>query len=206
MSGSCSACFGCVAGCDGAFTQQQVDQDLLSCQSVAPCETHDSANNPRDPVARQRQQGDHGAAASPGGGRVRAHPHAFGQADVNGEEGVYGDSFEGRVQLHAVLLRHLGGLSPVLAAVVGRFLGLLAALVLGLRRSSGAAAALRGSGCGPRGLMVQGYELRSAQDAVPLTHPGSPRVSRGHVCRYGTRNGCKSARGNSSVHSSLSEQ
>lgn len=154
----------------------------MSCQSVAPCETHDSAKDPRDPVACQRQQGDHGAAASPGGGRVRAHPHALGQADVDGEEGVYGDSFEGRVELHAVLLRHLGGLPPVLAAVVGRFLGLLAALLLGLRWSSGAAAALRGSdGGGPRGLVVQGYELRSAQDAVPLTHPGSPRVSRGHA-------------------------
>lgn len=40
--------------CDVAFTKQQVDQDLLSSQSVTPCETHDSANDPRDAVPRER--------------------------------------------------------------------------------------------------------------------------------------------------------
>lgn len=40
--------------CVVPFTQQQVDQDLLSSQSVAPCETHDSANDPRDAVPRER--------------------------------------------------------------------------------------------------------------------------------------------------------
>lgn len=74
---------------DGVFTEQQIDQDLLAGQRVAPAETHNSANDPRDAVARERQQGDHGAAASPGGRRVGAHPHALGQADVNGEQGVH---------------------------------------------------------------------------------------------------------------------
>lgn len=75
--------------CDEVFTKQQIDQDLLAGQRVAPCETHNSANDPRDAVARERQQGDHGAAASPGGRRVGAHPHALGQADVNSEQGVH---------------------------------------------------------------------------------------------------------------------
>lgn len=74
---------------DEEFTKQQIDQDLLAGQRVAPCETHNSANDPRDAVPRERQQGDHGAAASPGGRRVGAHPHALGQTDVNGEQGVH---------------------------------------------------------------------------------------------------------------------
>lgn len=76
------------------FTKQQVDQDLLAGQCVAPCETHNSANDPRDAMPRERQQGDHGAAASPGGRRVGAHPHALGQTDVNGEQGVHRDPLE----------------------------------------------------------------------------------------------------------------
>lgn len=36
------------------FTQQQIDQDLLTSQSVAPCQTYDSANDPRDAVPRER--------------------------------------------------------------------------------------------------------------------------------------------------------
>lgn len=162
---------------DVAFTQQQVHQDLLSSQSVAPCETHDSAKDPRDSVPSQGQQRDHGAAASPGGRRVGAHPHALGQTDVNGEEGVHGYSLEGRVELHAVFLRHFGGLPPVPAAAVGRFLALLAALGLHGSRASGAAAALCWA---TAGLLVEGYELGSIQDPVSLPDPGSHIESRWH--------------------------
>lgn len=77
-----------------AFTKQQIDQDLLASQSVAPCETHNSTNDPRDAVPCKRQQGNHGAAASPGGRRVGAHAHALGQTDVNGEQGVHRYSLE----------------------------------------------------------------------------------------------------------------
>lgn len=83
-----------VGECGVAFTKQQVDQDLLPSQSVAPCETHNSPDDPRDPVPCESQQGDHGAAASPGGRRVGAHPHALRQTDVNGEEGVHRYSLE----------------------------------------------------------------------------------------------------------------
>lgn len=135
-------------------------------------------------MAGERQQGDHGAAAPPGGRRVGAHSHALGQADVNGEEGVDRYSLERGVQLHAVLLWHLAGLSPVLAATVGRFFGRLARWALVLPRSPGAASALRGAGPGAAGGaegLVQGHELRSAQDAVSLPRPGSHVVARGHV-------------------------
>lgn len=76
------------------ITKQQIDQDLLASQRVAPCEAHYRANDPRDAVACQRQQGDHGTAASPGGRGVGAHPHALGQMDVNGKEGVHRYSLE----------------------------------------------------------------------------------------------------------------
>lgn len=162
-----------------AFTQQQVHQDLLSSQSVAPCETHDSANDPRDSVPRKSQQSDHGATASPGGRRVGAHPHALGQADVNGEEGVHGYSLEGRVEQHAVFLRQFGGLPPIPAAAVGRFFALLAALGLhddGGSGASGAAAALGGAAW----LLVEGYELGSIQDTVSLPDSGSHIERRWH--------------------------
>lgn len=177
-------------GCEEAFTQQQVDQDLLARQRVAPGQTHNGANDPRDAVARERQQGDHGAAASPGGGRVGAHPHALGQADVDGEQGVHGDPLEGGVELHAVLLGHPAGLLLVPAAAVGRFLTRLARLMLELGRppsaasaraaaaaaaTAAAAAATAAAPTAVEGLGVQGNKLGSAQDAVPLPRPGSPR-------------------------------
>lgn len=189
--------------CDGAFTEQQVDQDLLSSQSVTPREAHDSANDPRDAVPCERQQGDHGATASPRWRRVGAHPHALGQTDVNGEEGIHGNPLEWRVQLHAVLLWHSAGLPPVFAAIVGSFFALLACLVLVLARSPRAASAHRGAtttttttttaaaatataaaaaaAAASGRLVVQGHELRSAQDAVSLPCPGSHIVGGGHV-------------------------
>lgn len=171
------------------FTEQQVDQDLLPSQRVTPGQAHDRANDPRDAVARERQQGEHGAAASPGGRRVGAHPHALGQGDVNGEEGVHGDPLEGRVQLHAVLLRHLAGVLPVLAAAVGGFLTRLARLVFDLTGSPGAAAALGRSDAAAAAAaaaegLVQRHELRSAQDAVSLPSSGSHIVSGGHVWMF----------------------
>lgn len=202
--------------CGVAFTQQQVDQDLLPGQRVTPREAHNGANDPRDAVARERQQGHHGATASPGGRRVGAHPHALGQTDVNGEEGVYGYPLEWRVQQHAVLLWHLAGLPLVLAAVVGGFLARLARLVLDLTRSPCAAPALRGAAAGAAssrsaaaagvasdGLMVQWHELWSAQDAVPLPRPGSHIVTGGHVLDraesfVGATSDCQSPEDNSS--------
>lgn len=174
------------------FTEQQVDQHLLPCQSVTPRETHNGANDPRDAVPCERQQGHHGAAASPRRRRGGAHSHALGEADVNGEEGVHRYPLERRVQLHAVLFRHLSGLSPVFAAAVGGFFIGLAALVLYWTRSPAAPSAFRGSGAAATataasagacagGLLVQGHELGSAQDTVPLPSPGSHIVSRGHV-------------------------
>lgn len=124
-------------------------------------------------MPRESQQGNHGAAASPGGRRVGAHPHALGQADVNGKQGVHCYSFEGRVQLHAVFLWHFGGLSSVPAASVGRFFTLLTCLVLDLTQSPWAASALSGGPAATEGLMVEGHKLRSAQDAVSLPRPGS---------------------------------
>lgn len=82
------------AECGVSFTQQQVDQDFLSSQSVTPSQTHNGANDPRDPMPGERQQGDHGAAASPRGGRVCTHTHALRQTDVDGQERVHGDPLE----------------------------------------------------------------------------------------------------------------
>lgn len=176
--------------CGAAFTEQQVDQDLLPGQRVAPAEAHQRADDPREAVPRERQQADHGAAAAPGGRRVGAHPHALGQADVDGEQGVDRYPLEGGVQQHAVLLGHSAGLPAVPAAAVGGVFARLARLVLDLTRSPGAASALRraaassddssAAAAAAQGLMVQGHELGSAQDAVPLPRPGSRVGTRGH--------------------------
>lgn len=168
----------------GAFTQQQVDQDLLAGQSVAPRQAHNRPDDPRDAVAGERQQGDHGAAASPRGRRVGAHPHALGQADVDGEERVHGDAFKRGVELHAVLLRHLARLPLVLAAAVGGLLARLTRLVLDWSGPPCATPALRGgttaaAAAAAQWLLVQRHELGSAQDAVPLPRHGSR--TRGHV-------------------------
>lgn len=112
-----------------AFTEQQVDQDFLPGQSVAPGETHNGSYDPGDAVTCEGQQVHHGAAAPPGGGRVGAHPHALGQADVNGQQGVHGYPLEGRVELHAVLLWHPAGLPPVFAPIIRGVFSWLAVLV-----------------------------------------------------------------------------
>lgn len=155
-----------------AFTKQQVDQDLLPCQSVTPRETQESANDPRDAVACERHQGHHGAAASTGRVRVRANPHALRQADVYGEEGVLRDSLERGVQQHTVFFGQLAGLD--------RFLTRLACLVLDRTGSPRAPSALRGPAAAAQGL-VERQKLRSAQDAVSLPRPGSHSVTRWHV-------------------------
>lgn len=168
------------------FTQQQVDQHLLACQGVAPGQAHNGADDPRDAVPGERQQGDHGAAASPGGRRVGAHSHALGQADVDGEQRVHGDAFERGIELHAVLLGHLARLPLVLAArataapsgAVGGLLSRLVCLVLDLGRAACSSSALGGTAwtnatAAAQWQLVQRHELWSAEDAVPFARRGS---------------------------------
>lgn len=114
-------------------------------------------------MPRYPQQVDHGAGTPPGRGSVGTHPQPLGHADIDGQQGVEGDSLEGGVELHAVLFGQLLRLPPLLgAAVLGSGRRCLAALL-----PARAPALL-----GPFRGLVQGEELSPVEDIVPVSRSG----------------------------------
>lgn len=140
-------------------TYQQVDEELLSRRRVTLSQTHQSAADPGDAVTRQSQQGDRRPDAAPRGRGVDAHAQTLGQADVDGQQRVDGDAFEGRVEQHAVFVRRLH-----------RVLTRLVLLALGR------------AGFSPRFVVsrrhVQGQKLGAAQNAAAIFGSGATRVQR----------------------------
>lgn len=135
----------------------------MACQRAALHQADEGACNPGDPVPRYPQEVNHGAGTTPGGGSVGTHSQPLGHADIDGQQGVEGDSFEGRVELHAVLFGQLLRLPPLFGvAVRGTGCPGLAALL-----SAGAPALLV-----PLQGLIQGEELSPVEDIVPVSCPG----------------------------------
>ena len=88
--------------------EEQVHQHLAPGPAVAPGQAVEGAEQPGDAVSRDLQQLHKGPHAAPGRALPRAHPQLLGQPQVDGQQGAQGDAQEGRVQIYAVLLGHLG--------------------------------------------------------------------------------------------------
>lgn len=135
----------------------------MACQRAALHQADECPRDPGDAVPRYPQEVDHGASTTPGGGCVGAHPHPLGDADIDGQQGVEGDSLEGGVELHAVLFGQLLRLPPLLGvAALGTSSSGLAALL-----SAGAPVLLV-----PLQGLIQGEELSPVEDVVPVSCPG----------------------------------
>lgn len=142
----------------------------MACQRAALHQADESPCDPGDPVACYSQEVNHGAGTAPGGGSVGTHSQPLGHADIDGQQGVEGDSLEGGVELHAVLFGQLLRLPPLLGVVVlGAGCPSLAALL-----SAGAPALLV-----PLQGLIQGEKLSPVEDVVPVSCPG-PRLGCWH--------------------------
>lgn len=135
----------------------------MACQSAALHQADEGTCDPGDAVPRYPQEVDHGAGTSPGRGSVGTHPQPLGHADIDGQQRVEGDSLEGGVELHAILLGQLLRLPPLLGVgVLGTGWPGLAALL-----PAGAPALLV-----PLQGLIQGEELSPVEDIVPVSGPG----------------------------------